>query len=293
MAPVFTPFDDKALLNVSVVDDYAKSIAQRSVKAVLVNGTVGEGVLMSLCERKQLAEAWVKAAEKYELHVMVHVGGTNLNGVRELAEHAESLKVSSILCLPDFFFRPTSINELVDYLKVVSKAAPNTPLFYYNYPALNGVKLDMVKFLELGYDSIPTLAGFKYTDVNLEESFRCTQVRNGAFTIFLGCDQLTAPALSMGFDSFITTFLNVGSQLVFKIQDKINSGNNEEARQIQTRITNLCTFINNEMQWINGFKEAITLVTGIELGAPRAPLPSLTDEQKTKLKEYLTKEKFL
>lgn len=39
---------------------------------------------MSTCERKKIAESWVKAAKKYGLEVMIHVGATNLNSVKEL-----------------------------------------------------------------------------------------------------------------------------------------------------------------------------------------------------------------
>ena len=53
----------------------------------------------------------------------------------------------------------------------------------------------------------------------------------------------------MGFDSFIATVVSVAPDLVFKIQDQVRNGINEEARQLQNRITNLCTFINEESSY--------------------------------------------
>lgn len=55
------------------------------------------------------------------------------------AQHAENLGVSSILCLPDLFFNPKTVDDLIHYLKFVSHAAPNTPLFYYHIPSFTGV----------------------------------------------------------------------------------------------------------------------------------------------------------
>lgn len=50
----------------------------------IVNGTVGEGFLMKKSERKEVLEAWVKAAKTHEITVMAHVGGTHFTMVQEL-----------------------------------------------------------------------------------------------------------------------------------------------------------------------------------------------------------------
>lgn len=41
------------------------------------------------------------------------------------------------------------------------------------------------------------------------------------------------------------------------------------------------------VEWINGYKAVIEVITGIELGNPRPPLKSLTLEQRRKLKTKL------
>ncbi|XKL68311.1 hypothetical protein PGB90_003802 [Kerria lacca] len=289
MAPVFTPFTSDGQLNLNEIPKYANYLSSKNVKAILVNGTVGEGALMNTDERKKVTEAWIEAAKITGHHIMVHIGSTNLNNVIKLAKHAESLQVDSILCLPDMFFRPTIIKELIDYLKIVSAAAPKTPLFYYNYPALTGVNLDMVKFLESAYSEIPTLAGLKYTHNNLDEGIRCVQLHDGAYTIYLGNDQLISAGLCVGFDNFILTTLNFASEEIFKIKEQIAVGAIENAKQIQRRITDLAYFVIEEMQWINGFKTINSLITGINLGQPRPPLNALTSQQLEKLKTELKK----
>lgn len=55
----------------------------------------------------------------------------------------------------------------------------------------------------------------------------------------------------MGFDSFITTVLNIAPEVIFKIQDKVIAGDNEAARQLQARITNLSTFVNDESSFFS------------------------------------------
>jgi N-acetylneuraminate lyase len=59
--------------------------------------------------------------------------------VFQKAQHAEGLGADGIMCLHDLFFRPAGVDQLVDYLALVSAAAPNTPLFYYHLPGFTGV----------------------------------------------------------------------------------------------------------------------------------------------------------
>lgn len=47
--------------------------------------------------------------------------------------------MDSILCLPELYFKPTDTKNLMNYLKNVGEAAPNTPLLYYHIPMLTNV----------------------------------------------------------------------------------------------------------------------------------------------------------
>lgn len=73
---------------------------------------------------------------------MTQIGGTS--DVYELANHAEKLEVSAVLCLPDYFFRPTVEEELVDYLKNIAEYCPTRPLYYYHIPQFSNVRCKSV-----------------------------------------------------------------------------------------------------------------------------------------------------
>lgn len=40
-----------------------------------VHGTTGEGPSMTYEERKRVSEVWLKEAKKYDIHVMLQIGG--------------------------------------------------------------------------------------------------------------------------------------------------------------------------------------------------------------------------
>lgn len=70
---------------------------------------------------------------------MVQVGGTAVATVHDLAEHAEEKGADAVLCLPELFFKPTSEEDLVDYLAKVGSHCPTRPLLYYHFPVFSKV----------------------------------------------------------------------------------------------------------------------------------------------------------
>lgn len=56
-----------------------------------VNGTSGEGMSLSVEERKQTAERWQKAAEDLKITTMIQIGG---------AAFADVIELVSVLCVP-------------------------------------------------------------------------------------------------------------------------------------------------------------------------------------------------
>ncbi|XP_033229023.1 N-acetylneuraminate lyase-like [Belonocnema kinseyi] len=145
---ILTDNTNKQLLNLSVIPEYAKYLAEGEVKAVLVAGTTGEEPALSVKERKKPTEVWAEAVKTTKQHVRVQIGGAPFPDVLELAGHAEKIKVGSILLLSELFFKPFDEKELISYLKAVSDVAPNTPLLYYHTPKQTNIYIHMGQFFE-------------------------------------------------------------------------------------------------------------------------------------------------
>jgi N-acetylneuraminate lyase len=139
VSPIFTPFKNDGSLNLDLLDGYGKYLKQKSVPAILVNGSTGEGTNLTIEERKTLAETWQIVCAKYDILMMVMVSGCNFEGVQELAKHAEFIGADAVLVLPELYYKPKTVDSLVEYLKDVSTFCPNTPVYYYHYPARTGV----------------------------------------------------------------------------------------------------------------------------------------------------------
>ncbi|KAJ8970731.1 hypothetical protein NQ317_017389 [Molorchus minor] len=90
-APVFTAFNKDLSVNVSVIPRYAQFLADNDIKGVLIHGSTGEGVSLSVEERKSVVEEWASAVQTTKQHLMIQVGGCPLPDVLELARHAEKI----------------------------------------------------------------------------------------------------------------------------------------------------------------------------------------------------------
>ncbi|KAK0182343.1 hypothetical protein PV327_000492 [Microctonus hyperodae] len=289
IAPVFAPFEHRTMkLDLSMIPYYAEYLKEEGITGVLVNGTSGEGMSMSVSERKQVAEAWAMAVKTTKQHLMIQVGGAPLPDVLELAKHAEQIKADSILCLPELYFKPTDIKQLKNYLKIVGEAAPNTPLLYYHIPWLTNVNIHMGDFLKSINDEIKTFVGIKFTSANLDEGAQAFNADSRKFVIFLGCDNIMSAASVIGIDSFIATSVNIFPHLAIEILNAGKSGNILKARESQEKLSKNIALLSKHGDWVVTQKTAMNLLmTEFNVGPVRFPLCPLSDEAEAIMKKDL------
>lgn len=67
--------------------------------------------------------------------------------VFQQAIHAADIKVDSILCLPELYFKPKTEDALVQYFQGIAQRCPNIPLLYYHIPNFTGVTCKLFKLI--------------------------------------------------------------------------------------------------------------------------------------------------
>lgn len=229
MAPTFTPFNEKNLVNYDVIEPYAKLLKSKGIPAVLINGTSGEGMSLTVDERKKVTSEWSRVCKKFDILLMVQIAGCAFVDTVELAKHAASLNVDGVLCLPELYFKPKSIEKLVDYLSDLSLYCPDIPLYYYHIPKFTEVDLPMANFMKLARSRIPSFSGIKFSSGDLEQALPC--LKHGQ--VFLGPNTILAGAITLGFTNAIMTSLNVKPKISFKILEFLEEGKIVEAREQQ------------------------------------------------------------
>ncbi|MBT5020303.1 dihydrodipicolinate synthase family protein [Planctomicrobium sp.] len=284
IAATYTPLNDNGSVNVSPIPAIVDLLISQGVNGLYVCGSTGEGMSLTSDERRQVSEAYVKAA-KGRVPVIVQVGHNSLAESRELARHAQEIGVDVTSATCPSYFKVGDVETLINCMAEVASGAPDLPFYYYHIPALTGSTLDMVKFLELAGERIPNLAGLKYTDTKLFEFQECLELNDGQFDVVWGCDEMLLGALATGSRAAIGSTYNVAAPLYQRIIDAFESGQIDEARRGQAMSVKMIRTI-NQFPFHSAMK-AILGMQGISMGDCRLPQGRLTDEAVSKLKVEL------
>ena len=282
----FTPFHANGDVNLEPIETYANMLAKNGLKGVFINGSSGEGYMLTVEERMQLAERWVEVAPK-DFKVIVHVGSCCLRDSVRLAKHAQKLGVWGIGSMAPPFPHIGRIEELVKYCETIAAAAPDLPFYYYHIPAFNGAYLPMLDLLKAVDGRIPNFAGIKYTYESLYEYNQCRLYKNNKYDMLHGQDETILPSLAQGgAKGGIGGTTNYNGRCLVSIIDHWNKGELEKAREAQNYaqavINVICHFRGN----IVGGKRIMKLL-GFDLGPNRVPFQNMTDEEEKQMKKEL------
>lgn len=282
----FTPFKENGEINLEPISKYASMLQKNGIKGVFINGSSGEGYMLTEEERMQIAEKWVEVSPA-GFKVIVHVGSTCVKSSHKLAVHAQKIGAWGIGAMASPFPKASRVEELVKYCEEIACGAPNLPFYFYHIPALSGVFLPMLPFLKAVEGRIPNFAGIKYTYESLYEYNQCRLYKNGKFDMLHGQDETILPALAMGgAQGGIGGTTNYNGRELVGIIDAWNEGDLETARERQNFSQEVINVIVNFRGNIVGGKRIMKLI-GLDLGKNRTPFQNMTDEEEIQLKKQL------
>lgn len=282
----FTPMKPDGDINPELIPAYAAMLAKNGLKGVFINGSSGEGYMLTTGERKQLAEKWV-ASVPAGFKVIVHVGSCCLRESVELAGHAKAIGAWGIGSMAPPFPKIGRIEELVRYCEEIAAAAPELPFYYYHIPAFNGCFLPMLDLLKAVDGRIPNFAGIKYTFESLYEYNQCRLYKDGKYDMLHGQDETYLPSLAQGgAQGGICGTTNYNGREQVAIGEAWAAGDIAKARELQNFSQEVINVICRYRGNIVGGKRIMKLI-GLDLGPNRIPWRNMTDEEEAAMKAEL------
>jgi N-acetylneuraminate lyase len=285
VAATFAAYQADGSLNLTIIPQLVDKLVADGVAGVYICGTNGEGPNMTVEERMAIAEAYVKAASK-KILVLVHVGHTSIQECKKLAAHAAQIGADAFSSVAAFYFKPTSVQNLIDCMAEIASAAPELPFYYYHMPTLTGVGMDMVEFLALGEQQIPNLAGIKYTASTLHEFQACLNYKEGKFEVLSGYDEMLLSALAVGAVGAIGSTYTFAAPVYLEIIKLFRNNNLAAAGALQLKVVDFIRCIIKHPSI--AAQRAIMKMLGYDLGDARLPLMPLSTEKFIELKTDLT-----
>lgn len=282
----FTPFDERGEVNYEPIAVYADFLKKNGLVGVFINGSSGEGFMLTDEERIMLAEKWMEVAPA-DFKVIVHVGSTCIKSSKKLAAHAQEIGAWGIGAMATPFPKISRIEELVEYCEEIAGAAPELPFYYYHIPAFTNAYLPMRDLLEAVDGRIPNFAGIKYTYESLYEYNQCRLYKDGKYDMLHGQDETILPCLAMGgAQGGIGGTTNYNGRELTGILTAWAAGDLEAAREKQNFSQEVINVICRYRGNIVGGKRIMKLI-GLDLGKNRIPFRNMTDAEEMSMKSEL------
>lgn len=231
-------------------------------------GSSGEGLLMTVDERKRFVECVLEQAAG-RVPVIAHIGTIRTAEVIDLARHARDHGCAAVSMIPPYYYKFTQ-PEIAGYYEDVIAAVPDMPVILYNIPQFTGIEFSKANASRL-LDN-PNIIGIKHTSNNLYSMERMATGYADKLLIN-GFDEQFLGALAMGAVATVSTTANLFAPLFLAIRGAFRRGDMAKALEYQQalnmRVEALCG-----VGIFSGTKYACAL-RGIDCGKCRRPFDAL------------------
>ena len=281
VAATHTPMREDGSINLDAVEQQAAHLAANPVTGAFICGSTGESHSLTVAERMSVAQRWSEVMDRNKLKLVVHVGHNCQQDAATLATHAQRIGAAATSTMAPCYFKPATVDDLVDFCAPIAAAAPALPFYFYDIPALTGVNLSMLEFLRKGKARIPNLAGIKFTSTNLMALQECLEADDGSFNILFGCDEMLLATLALGVPGGVGSTYNYAAPLYAKIMAAHQAGDMVTAQALQMKSVKLVQVL---IQYgVLPAGKALMSLCGVDCGPVRPPVRRLTEEQKARL----------
>ncbi|HWR49966.1 MAG TPA: dihydrodipicolinate synthase family protein [Bryobacteraceae bacterium] len=227
---VVTPLDVHGRLLESSFRALLEFLYRSPIDGVYVGGQSGEGLFLSVEERKRLTELAVECSPA-EKTVIVHVGCTRVHDAIELARHAERSGVNALSSLPPA--GPYGFDEVLRYYTALTSAT-DLPFFVYHFSDYTKGVTSVAQLLRLC--ALPNVVGLKFTDYDL---FTLSELKANGALVYYGRDEMLSAGLLYGADGGIGTFYNLLPNTFADIYALASRGRWEETKPLQEEVQRL------------------------------------------------------
>ena len=248
-------------------------LAEAGIDGLLALGTTGEGILLTVVERRRAAELFLEAAAG-RVDVAVHCGAQSTADTVALAEHAAELGVAGVAVIAPPYFQLDE-RALLDHFAAAAAACAPTPFYVYEFASTSGYAVPPHVVVELG-GRAPNLAGLKVSDTPWE---RFEPYLIEGLDVFVGPESLIARGRAAGAVGAVSALATAFPELVAAC---VREPTDERAAGLAELRAAIERFPRHAALKHVLHRRGVPISTDV-----RAPLRGLTDAERSELDELL------
>ena len=269
LAAAVTPLrDGGARLDEDAFAPLCAFLREGGLDGLLALGTTGEGILLSVEERRRAAGLFVQAAPP--LQVAVHCGAQTTADTVALAAHAADIGAAAVAVIAPPYFTYDD-EALLAHFAAAARACDPVPFYVYEFAARSGyaVPLGVIERLR---ERAPNLSGLKVSDRDWGVFERYLV---DGLDVFVGPEALIARGLAAGAVGAVSGIASAYPEVV---AEAVRSGSEEATGRANAIRTALERFP------FHAALKRVLAYRGVRIGEDvRAPLRSLTDAERRDL----------
>src|SRR5439155_26218391 len=252
----------------------ASFLAGGGIDGILTCGTTGEGVLLSVPERRRVTELFL-ARRAGGFQVAVHAGAQTTSDTIALAAHALETAADAVAVIAPPYF-PLDDEELFRHLLAAANACDPLPFYVYAFAGGSGypVPMSVVDRLRLG---AANLRGLKVSDT----PFSAVEPYLGldGLDVFIGSEPLTLDGMRRGATGAVSGLATAWPDLVASLVHDRSRGAHEHVVELRERLENLP---------FHAVLKEVLVARGVLLHASvRPPLRPLTEDERTDVRSLM------
>jgi dihydrodipicolinate synthase/N-acetylneuraminate lyase len=191
IAAAVTPLTDGgAAIDADAIGPYVAFLVANGADGVFACGTTGEGVLLSLGERRLAADAFRRALSGV---LVVHAGAQTTADTVALARHAREIGADAVAVIPPPYF-PLDADALTAHFVAAAAACAPLPFYCYAFAARSGYPLPVDVIRRIA-EAAPNLAGLKVSESPFE---RVAPYLELGLPVLIGSEPLIGDGLARG-----------------------------------------------------------------------------------------------
>jgi dihydrodipicolinate synthase/N-acetylneuraminate lyase len=228
-----TPFDKNGNVDYESLKRLTVYLAESGINAAYPSGTNGEGLALTIEERKKIARTMVEAING-KIHIAIQCGTQTFEGTRELVQNAKDVGADAAGVITPFFFNQSQ-DAIIEYYSSLFESVENFPIYIYNIPSHtnNDILPSSMAKLASKYEN---LAGVKYSHPDIIRLTEYIAIKPEGFDALIGCDRLIYPAAKVGAAGTISGPAAVFPELFTNLWKAVTEKNDNKALKLQRTI---------------------------------------------------------
>ena len=278
---LLTPYTGDDKINGTSVKQIIDFNLAKGINGFYVCGSTGEGMLLTVEERKQLFK-YAAESNAGRGTMIAHVGTINTNHAIDMAKYAQDMGYDAISAVAPFYYG-FSYEAIKGYYNDIANSV-DIPMIMYNFPNANGFQFNKERAEDMFKNK--KFIGIKHTtsDLFALQQFKTMECNP---LVYNGFDEMLVAGLSMGADGGIGSTYNFMPQKYVDMFRLFNEGNIKQAQKIQYEANEIITMLIK--YGVFATEKGILEEMGIEMGGCRKPFTELSAEGKAYCKQLVKK----